>query len=234
MLLKNAKNEDDKAAIQAGIDSIHAIDKATDEYINDVCQIGSKTSDACQSAHKIVADMKAQYDTEYSAYPASNPLLVKELFYNIEAAKKVDATFAKSEAGAWMYTLENYMKAHNVSFDEAYEVHKLAIDVNVMANIASYLIMTKVAVDVGYKPVSKGKGNVANGVAKAEDLLNNKTEKSQGSQTGSGVVKPNIEDAGKGTGSNLQGKILGEYSAVKPGPLSNDLAGTLLVLSIRK
>ncbi|MDF7671048.1 hemagglutinin repeat-containing protein [Orbaceae bacterium ESL0721] len=171
--LQSANTVEEREQIQSEIDYINQIDKETDAFIADVCQTGSKTSDACQAAHKIVADLKAQYDAEYSGYPASNPLLVKELFYNKEAAAKVDAAFANSAAGAWMYTLEQYMQTNNVSFDEAYQVHKTLIDINMAAEMASYLIMTKTAADLATKYGSKyNSTNKTPSPATAEDLLN--------------------------------------------------------------
>ena len=195
--LQKAKTDEDRKLIQANIDYINYIDKTTDEYVQDVCK--QLTSEACQSAHKILGEIKEQYDSPYSGYPISNPLLVKELFYNQEAAAKVDAAYANSEASTWMYSIEALMKKRNISFEEAYEELKPLMTIEAVAEIASHAIITKAAVKTGYSRVGTGKVSATKNRTKAEELLNNNS-------------------AGKGTTSTgLAGNAASELPALPPG-----------------
>ncbi|ELY7545998.1 hemagglutinin repeat-containing protein [Cronobacter turicensis] len=111
-------------------DQLLRLSEVVDQYVKDACSQGI-ASTSCQEANVLLLGLQQSYD----GYLGS--MTYKDL--NKDEYAKVSQLIAETTAGSWDYTIEDYAKTHNISYQEAKDKFSKAIRINQAADIIGIL-----------------------------------------------------------------------------------------------
>ncbi len=111
-------------------DQLQRLSEVVDQYVKDACSQGI-ASTSCQEANVLLLGLQQSYD----GYLGSTTY--KDL--NKDEYAKVSQLIAETTAGSWDYTIEDYAKTHNISYQEAKDKFAKAIRINQAADIIGIL-----------------------------------------------------------------------------------------------